>query len=69
MKPLNKHQQNQKRCGIHSNNLYHQNQDLFVLLYFEVNDKIISQRDEIANVFNEFFCNIGFNLGKNFDNS
>ena len=35
--------------------------------YLEVNGKIISQSNEMANAFNEFFCNIGHNLGKNFD--
>lgn len=35
--------------------------------YLDVNGKLISQSDEMANAFNDFFCNIGHNLGKDFD--
>jgi hypothetical protein len=36
-------------------------------LYLQIDDTCISQNDQIADAFNYFFCNIGHNLGKNFD--
>ena len=35
--------------------------------YLQINDTCISQNDQIADAFNYLFCNIGHNLGKNFD--
>ena len=35
--------------------------------YLQIDYTCISQNDQIAHAFNDFFCNIGHNLGKNFD--
>jgi hypothetical protein len=35
--------------------------------YLQIDYTCISQNDQIAHAFNYFFCNIGHNLGKNFD--
>ena len=35
--------------------------------YLQIDNTCISQNDQIAHAFNDFFCNIGHNLGKNFD--
>jgi hypothetical protein len=37
--------------------------------YLEIDNQAVTENDKIADIFNNFFCSIGHNLGKNFDNS
>ena len=37
--------------------------------YLEIDNQAVTENDKIADILNNFFCSIGHNLGKNFDNS